>query len=114
MKFLEGTAGEGGRSARTDSIMAGKCYWLAAMHLCRDGLMRNVLIRDCLPALTDSGASRRPATRNRKYRTWQRTDGHKKAAGQTAVEPIRDLDNVPSLTVFSKSGMSLNEGDLKG
>ena len=61
MKFLEGTAGEGGRSARTDSIMAGKCYWLAAMHLCRDGLMRNVLIRDCLPALTDSGASRRPA-----------------------------------------------------
>ena len=47
--------------------MAGKCYWLAAMHLCRDGLMRNVLIRDCLPALTDSGACRRPAVQ--RYQT---------------------------------------------
>jgi hypothetical protein len=31
------------------------------MQLCRNGLMRNVLLRDCLPTLADSGASRRPA-----------------------------------------------------
>jgi hypothetical protein len=43
MKFLEGPAGEGGRSARTDSIMAGKCDWLVAMHLCRNCLDAKLL-----------------------------------------------------------------------